>query len=386
LSSQESGDALQVTPDYSDKPRTPERGDTGRAPKEAALIRALRDIAPGTAIREAIDDVIRGHTGALFVLGDEEDLNPVLSGGVRIDTPFSPKLVYQLAKMDGAIVMDRHAKRIRWANVQLVPDPRIESTETGTRHRSAERTARQTRALAVTVSASRDVVTVYSGETKYQLDSIGPLLIKVNQALATLETYRMRLDQVSHRLLSRELTGTATLLDALVTIQRAEMAKRMVLEIERHQVELGTEGRLTEMQLRELSVGIVPDRAAVVRDYMITADPLTHRRVLDRLGRIGYDRLLRLEDLEVILGYDRDVNPIDTVVAPRGYRVLSRVPGLSQALIERIVDHFGGLHNIIKATPQELSAVSGLGPKRSREVAEAIERMREYFGNPSSAR
>lgn len=353
----------------------------GESRKEAQLTKALRDIAPGTTIREAIDDVIRGHTGALFVLGDDEDIAPVLSGGVQLDVEFSPKLMYQLAKMDGAIVMDRGARRIKWANVQLVPDPAIPSTETGTRHRSAERVARQTKALVVTVSASRDVVTLFSGGMKYQLESTRSLLIKVNQALATLETYRMRLDQVSHRLLSRELNGTATLLDSLVVIQRAEMAKRMVSEIERHQVELGTEGRLTEMQLRELSVGIMPDRAAVVRDYMIDGDAGSHRKVLDRLSRIGNERLLRLEDLEVLLGYDRDVNPIDTVVEPRGYRVLSRIPGLSQVLIERMVGHFGGLREILDATPQELSVVSGLGPVRSREVSDSLQRMRDYFNH-----
>jgi diadenylate cyclase len=349
--------------------------------KEAQLIRALRDIAPGTDVREAIDDIIRGHTGALIVLGDEEDVAPVLSGGVRIDTEFSPKLVYQLAKMDGAIVMDRDTRFINWANVQLVPDSSLPTTETGTRHRSAERTARQTKALVVTVSASRDVVTLFIGDTKYQLEPSRSLLIKVNQALATLETYRMRLDQVSHRLLSRELNGAATLLDALVVIQRAEMAKRMANEIERHQIELGTEGRLTEMQLRELSVGIVPDRAAVVRDYMIEPDPSSHRKVLDRLGRIGNERLLRLEDLEVLLGYEREVNPIDTIVEPRGYRVLSRIPGLSQVLIERMVQHFGKLSNILTAADKELASVSGLGPVRSKEVGESLRRMQEYFSH-----
>ncbi|MCW2973412.1 MAG: integrity scanning protein DisA [Thermoleophilia bacterium] len=350
--------------------------------RDLQLVRALRDIAPGTPIREATDDVIRGRTGALFVMADAEDIEPVLSGGIRIDVEFSPKLVYQLAKMDGAIVLDRSARRIKWANVQLVPDPQIPSSETGTRHRSAERTARQIKALVIAVSASRDVVTLYTSDTSYQLEPIRSLLIKVNQALATLETYRMRLDQVSHRLLSRELAGTATLLDALVVIQRAEMAKRMVAEIERHQVELGLEGRLTEMQLRELSVGVMPDRSAVVRDYMVDTDPDTHRKMLDRLGRIGGERLLRLEDLEVLLGYDREVNPIDTVVEPRGYRVLSRIPGLSQVLVERLVQHFGSLTHVLAASPRELAVVSGLGPVRSREVYDSLRRMQTYFSHP----
>ena len=350
--------------------------------RDSNLVRALRVIAPGTPVRAAIDDIIRGRTGALIVMADDEDVAPVLSGGIALDMEFSPKHVYELAKMDGAIVLDREAKRIKWANVQLVPDPAIPSQETGTRHRSADRTARQVKSIVVTVSASRDVVTLFLGETSYQLEPIRSLLIKANQALATLETYRMRLDQVSHRLLSRELAGSATLLDALVVIQRAEMAKRMVAEIERHQIELGDEGRLTEMQLRELSVGVKPDRSAVVRDYMIDRSTEAHRKVLDRLARLSGERLLRLEDLEVLLGYERDVNPIDTIVEPRGYRVLSRIPGASQVLVERIVHHFGSLSHILAASPRELAVVSGLGPVRSREIYDSLRRMQTYFSHP----
>lgn len=343
-------------------------------------MKALGDITPGTRIREGIDDIIRGGHGALLVLGDADDVAPLLSGGVHIDTDFSPKLLYELAKMDGAIVLDRAAKRIRWANVHLVPDASLPTSETGTRHRSAERAARQTRALVVTVSASREVVTLYTGDLRYQLEPTRSLLIKANQALATLETYRVRLDQVSQRLLARELEGSTTLLDALVVIQRAEMAKRMVREIERHQLELGDEGRLTEMQLRELSVGVSPDRSAVVRDYMVQTTAHAHKRVLDRLGRIGNERLLRLDDLELLLGYERDTNPINTMVAPRGYRVLSRIPSLSNALIERIVERFGTLADVMQASPEELAQVSGLGKVRSRDVHQSLVRMSDYFG------
>jgi len=185
-------------------------------------------------------------------------------------------------------------------------------------------------------------------------------------------------------LLSRELAGTATLLDALVVIQRAEMATRIVSEIDRHQIELGSEGRIIELQLRELSVGIAPDRAAVVRDYVTFDDDSAWRRVLDRISRIGNDRLLRLEDLELLIGYERDVNPIDTVVEPRGYRVLSRIPGLSNALIDRIVEHFGLLGPIMAASVDELSAVTGLGKIRSHEVYDSLRRMKDYFQRPGS--
>src|SRR5258708_25192733 len=250
--------------------RTPSDDDPRRDPN---LLAAVETIAPGTPIRQAVDDVIRSHEGALIVVGDPNDLSFLYSGGIRIDAPFRPQLLYELAKMDGAVIVDTAGKRLAWANVQLMPDPTIPSDETGTRHRTAERVAKQTGALVVTVSQQREVVTVFVGQTHYQLDPVADVLAKTNQALGTLDTYPQRLEQVLTLLTSLEFQNAVTLDDVLVVLQRAAMTSRMAERISRDCVELGSEGKLIRMQLAELVGNVPADRDAIVRDYHVGSEP-----------------------------------------------------------------------------------------------------------------
>ena len=226
-------------------------------------------VAPGTAVREGIDNIVPARTGALICLGESEELGFLLSGGVKVDVDYTPALLYQLAKMDGAIILAANSTKILWANVQLMPDPTILSLETGTRHRTAERVSKQTDALVIAISAGRGVVSLYLDGAKYILEDITVVLAKANQALATLDKYRSRLDQVSTRLTALEFEGGVTLHDVLTVLQRAELVTRMAVEIERYIVELGAEGRLIEMQLEETMVGVAADKSALVRDYIV---------------------------------------------------------------------------------------------------------------------
>src|SRR6059036_719225 len=244
--------------------RTPSEDDPRRDPH---LLIAIETIAPGTSLRQAVDDVIRSHEGALIVIGDPQELSFLYSGGIRLEAPFRPQLLYELAKMDGAIIVDAPIKRLAWANVQLMPDPTIPSDETGTRHRTAERVAKQTGALVVSVSQQRETVTIFVGPARYQLDPVADVLAKTNQAVGTLDTYRQRLEQVLTRLTALEFQNAVVLDDVLVVLQRAEMTSRMAQRITRDCVELGSEGRMIRLQLEEL-VGDVPrERDAIVRDY-----------------------------------------------------------------------------------------------------------------------
>ncbi|MFL5973654.1 MAG: DNA integrity scanning diadenylate cyclase DisA, partial [Solirubrobacterales bacterium] len=239
------------------------------ARQEPRLVKALEMVAPGTALREGIDNIVHARTGGLIVVGDPEELSLLFSGGIKLDIDYTPALLYQVAKMDGAIILTANATKINWANVQLMPDPTILSMETGTRHRTAERVSKQTSALVVAISQRREVVSLYVDGAKYILEDIPVVLAKANQALATLDKYRSRLDQVSTRLTALEFEGGATLHDVLTVIQRAELVTRMAVEIERYLVELGTEGRLIEMQLDETMVGVAADRAALSHDYIV---------------------------------------------------------------------------------------------------------------------
>src|SRR4051795_11965599 len=233
------------------------------------LLQSLDMVAPGTPLREGIDSIIHARTGGLILITEPEETSYLFSGGIRLDIDYTPALLYQVAKMDGAIVLDPQATKIHWANVQLMPDPTILSSETGTRHRTAERVSKQTDALVIAISQRRDVVSLYVEGTKYILQEIPAVLAKANQGLATLEKYRERLDQVSARLTVLEFEGGSFLHDALAVLQRAELVTRMAVEVERYIVELGTEGRLIEMQLEETMVGVAADKTALIRDYSV---------------------------------------------------------------------------------------------------------------------
>src|SRR5918995_16628 len=223
-------------------PRSGEELSELEARQEPRLVKALEMVAPGTAVREGIDNIVHARTGGLIIIGDPDELSFLFSGGIKLEIDYTPALLYQLAKMDGAIALNGNATRIAWCNVQLMPDPTILSSETGTRHRTAERVSKQTDALVIAVSQRRDVVSLYVDGAKYILEEIPAVLAKANQALQTLDKYRSRLDQVSTRLTALEFEGGVTLHDVLTVLQRAEMVTRMAVEIERYIVELGTEG------------------------------------------------------------------------------------------------------------------------------------------------
>jgi diadenylate cyclase len=339
--------------------------------KDKTLLSALKQVAPGTPLRAGIDDIIRAELGALIVIGDPNALAFLFSGGMRLDLPFSSQILYELAKMDGAIVISRDTQKLVYANVQLMPDA-------GTRHRTAERVAKQTNALVVSISQQRETVTVFVGDLRYQLGEISDTLARTNQALGTLETYRARLDQGLTRLTALEFQSAVVLDDVLVVLQRAEMTTRMAEEIERSCVELGEEGRLIRMHLDELMEDVPREKAAVVYDYERSGDPASSSTVLERLSGLDYTRLLEFEEIADLMGYGRDTNPLDVTVQPRGYRVLSRIPRLPDSVIRHVVRDFESLDAVVRASHRDLEAVDGVGAVRAREIREGLRRLQEH--------
>src|SRR3954451_13525016 len=347
------------------------------ARQEPRLVKALEMIAPGTALREGIDNILHARTGGLLVIGEPEELSFLFSGGIKLEVDYTPPLLFQLAKMDGAIVLNANSTKIATANTQLIPDPTILSLETGTRERTAERVSKQTESLVIAISQRRDVVSLYVEGAKYILEDIPVVLAKANQALATLDKYRTRLDQVSTRLTALEFDGGATLHDVLTVLQRAELVTRMAVEIERYIVELGTEGRLIEMQLEETMVGTAADKAALVHDYLAEDSDDAFAGALDQIGRLPHQDLLDFGRLAELLGYDRKVNTLDYPVSPRGYRILGRIPRLPKLVVQQIVHEFGGLDEMLAATDAELETVEGVGEIRAKDIREGLRRLQE---------
>jgi len=341
--------------------------------RDERLLTVLQRVAPGTALREGVDRIIRAGKGAIIVLGAPE--KALLSGGFKMETNFTPQRLSEVAKMDGAIILDHTVERILRANVHLVPDPTIPTSETGTRHRTSERTARQTGLPVVCVSEAMQIVNLYVDDAKHTLEDISSILFRANQALATLERYRNRLDTVSAALSTLEVDNVVTLRDVLAVVQRVEMVRRISDEIEVAVVELGTDGRLLKLQLDELMAGVEAERVLLARDYV----PDRRRRpetTLGRLGAIPAEQLLDVPRLGEALGYGPDLG-LDQPVAPRGYRLLSRIPRLPERTVDALVARFASLPRVMSASLSDLDDVEGIGETRARAVKDGLSRLAE---------
>ncbi len=343
------------------------------------LMRAtLARLAPGTALRDGLERILRGRTGGLVVLGYDRSVETICDGGFRLDVEFAPTRLRELSKMDGAVVLSTDTSRILRANVQLVPDPTIPTVESGTRHRAAERTARQTGFPVVSVSQSMSIVSVYVEGRRHVLADSATILSRANQALATLERYKARLDEVAQTLSALEIEDFVTLKDAMTVVQRLEMVRRIADEIALDVLELGTDGRLLGLQLAELVGGVADDRVLVVRDYL----PRDRRNrtvaeVLAALDELGSAELLEVGAVSRCFGYPAGADLLDGQVRPRGHRLLARVPRLPSQVQDRLVDHFASLQSLLAAADHDLQKVDGVGEARARFIREGLSRLAE---------
>ncbi len=381
------------------------------------LLEVLKLVAPGTPLREGLENVLRAKTGAIIAVGDTEDILGIVDGGFNINCELTPARLYELAKMDGAIVLDKAAERILVANAQLIPDPSIASFETGIRHRTAERVARQTGELIISISQRRDVISLYLGNMKYVLEDIRLILSKGNQAIQTLEKYRTVLDQALNTMSSLEFDDLVTLADVTTVLQRIEMVIRIQKEIEGYICELGTEGRLLKMQLEELMTNVWEEGILIIRDYIeedLLQEELGHieeivsdngsddkdgknkekdknrekkrsremiaQEIMNDLIDWSSGDLLSLSTISKSLGHGSGLNVLDLSVTPRGYRLLRKIPRLPMPVIENLVQTFGDFQLIIKASIDALDAVEGIGEVRAKAIKEGLRHLRDRVG------
>jgi diadenylate cyclase len=342
--------------------------------REEKLRATLAMIAPGTQLRDGLERILRGNTGALIVLGHDRVVDSICTGGFPLDVEFSATGMRELAKMDGAVVLATDGSRIVRAATQLMPDPGIPTEESGTRHRTAQRVSSQTGYPVISVSQSMRVIGLYVDGRRYVMDNSAAILSRANQALATLERYKLRLDEVAGTLSALEIEDLVTVRDAAAVAQRLEMVRRIADEIEGYVVELGTDGRLLSLQLEELLAGVDAERALVARDY---ARSRTTEETLATLAALSGTELLDLAAVARSLGFPGTLEALETAVSPRGYRLLAKVPRLPGAIVDRLVDHFGGLQKLLAATVDDLQTVDGVGESRARSVRESLSRLAE---------
>lgn len=344
---------------------------------QEAMSEELRKVAPGTRLREALDMLISARSGALIVLGDVHTLEPLCNGGFHLDTPFTPQRLFELAKMDGAIILDHECDRIVKANVHLVPDASLPTSETGMRHRTAERMSRQTDALSIAISGRRNVVSLYLMGRRIQLEEIEVLLAKANQAIQTLQNYRQRLDEMLERLTLLEFEDLTTLGDVAEVIGRFEMLRRVAREVQRFTTQLGTEGRLVRMQSDELTAGVTEAFSLVLRDYAAESTTRRVAAIKERLAELPAERLLEPESIAHELSLT-SAEQAEQHLRPRGYRALAQVPMIPNSVIVRIVERFGSLPDISRATVEELDSVDGVGERRAKAISSGLSRLRAH--------
>ncbi len=318
----------------------------------------LKLIAPGTTIREGLESILKAKTGALIVIGDSKEVLELVDGGFSINEDYTSSKLYELAKMDGAIVLSKDLKQILYANAQLIPNANIPTRETGTRHRTAERTAKQTKELVISISQRRNIITVFKGEFRYVKKVFDGKLNILNEY---------------------EFNDIVTLDNVITAIQRAEMVMKMVEEVQRSIYELGEEGRLVQMQLDELIGDLEKEETLIIKDYMVQTRKRNPEKLLNEIINLEYEDLMNSQRIAKILGYEIFDNYEEVGVYTKGYRILNKIPRMPINIVENLIKKFKSLQHIISADIPELDEVDGIGEVRARTIKQSLKRMQEQF-------
>lgn len=344
------------------------------------MLEILKLVAPGTMLRDGLENILKAKTGALIVVSDSEDILKIADGGFRIDEEFTSTNIYELAKMDGAIILSSDLKRIIRANVQLNPDFSIKTGETGTRHKTAERVAKQTGELVISISERRGIITLFKGDFRYVINDTQSVLMRANQTLQALEKYKTVFDNMLSILSEHEFDDIVSLDTVINCIYRSEIIMRMETDVRRNIIELGDEGRIVNMQLEELMANVEKEEKLIIEDYMKNKNKkVTVETILEEIRKIDRKNLIVSEKIVKILGYEVTPDILDLNVSPKGYRILSKVPKMPASIIEKTVEAFGSLQHICSATIDELDDVEGIGEIRARIINQSLKRLQEQY-------
>ena len=348
-------------------------------PNSDGITEVLKQIAPGTQIRSGLENILNAKTGALIAVADTEQVLDLVDGGFKLDVDFSPAKLYELAKMDGAIILSPDFKKILYANTQLIPSPEIFTSETGTRHRTAERTAKQTGALVISISQRRGIITLFKGNQRYVLKNLSDIISKANQALQIAEKYKKVFDNKINMLNEYEFNDIVTLENVITSIQRAEMVMKISEEVSKAIDELGEEGRLLEMQLDETVGDLEKEELLIIKDYIAPGKKIQPEKVIEELKNSVYENLLKPDKIADLLGYGDFDNYDEVGVYTRGYRILSKIPRMPSSIVENLVKSFKSFQHILAADIPQLDDVDGIGEVRARTIKQSLKRMQEQF-------
>jgi len=311
-----------------------------------SFLEVLGRLSPGKSLRTGLDDILNGRTGALIVVECNEAKN-IFEGGFKVNCRFTSQRLAELAKMDGAIILSSDMKKILFANTLLIPKSDIVTEETGTRHKAAERTAKQTGAIVIAVSERRRKITLYYDNKRYVLQNSEDILRRATETLQILEKQKEILDENSKNFNILEITNLVSYGDVCLVLQRIEMIIKMTNNIRRYLIELGNEGTMIKMRISELTKGIIERRDLIIKDY--ASKPLYVTKFLENLSS---DSLLDLASLSRMLFEESP----DKTVFSRGYRLLSKL-NLMDKEIKSLVSSFENLQNILNANEEDLRRI-----------------------------
>ena len=347
--------------------------------KTRELMATLKLLSPGTYLREGIDYIIQGKTGGLIVVGDTPEILDSTEGGFRINCQYTPARLYELSKLDGAIILSEDAKRIVRANVTLRVDPSISSNETGLRHRSADKFAKQTDHIVLSVSQSRNTLTLYLKNQSYTFRERPVLLSGANQTMLVLTQHVKAMQDAVNMLNWAELSGNVTLANVVTAIQLCERVRRAEQELNLYRIELGTQVQ---------SIQHIPELTTEIESGLLITQDYYHERLRD--GFKAFEKIMGLDpnnladhgNISEVLGYARDIRSTFASLEPRGYRMLSRVPRIPFSVVENIVHKFKTLDKIYTAAIDELQAVDGVGKSRASIIKNTLAEMKTTTTQP----
>ncbi len=347
--------------------------------KDDYITEILKLVAPGTPLREGLENILKAKTGALIIIGDSKEVMDIVDGGFNINEEYTSSRLYELAKMDGAIVLSEDLKKILFANAQIIPASSIPTKETGTRHRTAERTAKQTGKLVISISQRRNIITVFKGNFRYTIEDTSKIITKANQALQILEKYKKVFDSKLNILNEYEFNDIVTLDNVITCIQRAEMVMKVVDEVKKRVYELGEDGRLVKMQLEELIGGLEEEELLIIKDYIAVENETSADEILEQIQAKDSVGIIESGFIAKSLGYENFENYEEIAVYPKGYRILNKVPKVPSNIVENLVKYFKSFQHILLAEIEELDKVDGIGEVRAMTIKQSLKRMQEQF-------
>tara|TARA_Y100000034_G_scaffold95924_1_gene116640 strand:+ start:2576 stop:3643 length:1068 start_codon:yes stop_codon:yes gene_type:complete len=314
--------------------------------KQLTKLDILKKLSPGTGLRDALNDIVSGGMGAIILVNNSKALS-VFDGGFKVNCKFSPKRLSELAKLDGGIVLSEDFKKILFVNTLFVPDKNLGSSETGTRHQAAERTAKQTQGIVVAVSERRGIITVYYGNSKYVLQNTEDLLRRATETLRILEKQREVFDELLVNLNVLEVTSLVSIADICTILQRMEMIKKMANIINEYIVELGREGIIVRMRMREVTKGIDKEQELIIKDYVHNP-----HKVNDFFDNLSFEGLLDAENIARLLFGELS----ETRIMPKGYRILNKT-SLNETEVNNLIGNFKDFEGILNSNEEKLKNV-----------------------------